>query len=224
MHQESSGVQPREAAHPRAQPRTDPEQCCRGTAPGLGLPRDTRVQCGVQPRYPGDYGDLALLEGAHELWSGQRVREDYGKAERKRREYPHHERIDVVKRQGHEHAVVLGHHIRPEYRVDLECQIGVAQWHAFGDAGGARGVEQGRRFVRIWARSVCIPVCSCQQMSPATRILFPHVKQDMPWYVPEVEALELLSLVGRGEDEPGIAVVQNAAERLLPDLYIHGRY
>jgi hypothetical protein len=61
-----------------------------------------------------------------------------------------------------------------------------------------------------------------QQTPPAPLVFLPGVEQHWPWSGVCVEALQSVRSLGRGEDEPGAAVVEGVGEHLVTDVGVQG--
>ena len=74
-----------------------------------------------------------------------------------RRHQRHHQRIDVVERQRHHHPVGLGQLVHIAGAARIGDQVRMAEQHALGNPGGARGVHDQRRLAGLDAMGQQLP-------------------------------------------------------------------
>ena len=118
---------------------------------GAGVhPALDAVQHGLVEPWHADHDRAsAVRQRVADLGPADPARQDHGGARRQAGQEPDGQRVGVVQRQRQEHAVGGSREPFPQQRVDVGGEIGVAERHPLGRAGGARGVDQDRLLVRL---------------------------------------------------------------------------
>src|SRR5439155_3256208 len=94
--------------------------------------------------------------------------------------------IDVMEWKRQQDAIVAGDQISRGDRIELERQIAMREWHAFGRPGCSRGIKQDRAV--FWRHGNCWLVWFVKQILPATGA-FCAVSKQNEFAVPAADGL-----------------------------------